>query len=124
MALRGQQFGDLGMTEPTKRLKRLLREYCSRAHEEELRRALDDLASDFDAWKAGKISGDELSDRIHRFHDGASREIFKTYNTRPIEPALARAIAEGILDRSQVPTELLEYLAGSIAFYEAGAVRS
>jgi hypothetical protein len=82
------------------------------------------LVGDFDAWKAGKISNGELSDRIHRFYDGTSREIFKSYNDRSLEPTVARAIGEGILDRSQVPTELLEYLARSIEFYETEAARS
>jgi len=43
------------MAQPTKRLKRLLRDYYSRAHAEELRRALNKLADDFDAWKAGSL---------------------------------------------------------------------
>jgi hypothetical protein len=112
------------MREPTKSLKRLVREYASRAHEEELRRALLELADAFDGWRAGKISNGELSDRIHRFHDGTAREIFKSYSHRLVEQPLARAIAEGVLDRSQVPGELLEYLAGAIEFYEAEDARS
>jgi hypothetical protein len=107
------------MREPSKRVKRLVREYASRAHQEELRRALLDLANAFEAWKAGKISNGDLSDRIHKFHDGTARDIFKSYSRKLVEQPLARAIAEGVLDRSQVPGELLEYLAGAIEFYEA-----
>jgi hypothetical protein len=111
------------MRKPTKRVKRLVREYASRAQEEELRRALMELADAFDAWRVGKISNGDLSDQIHKFHDGTARDIFKSYSHRLIEQPLARAIAEGILDRSQVPAELLEHLAGAIEFYEAEAAR-
>lgn len=79
------------------------------------------LAGAFDAWKAGKITSGELAERIHEFHDGTARDIFKSYSHRLIEQPLARAIAEGILDRSQVPVEVLEYLAGAIEFYEEDA---
>jgi hypothetical protein len=109
------------MAEPTKRVKRLVREYAARARAEELRRALMDLAGDFAAWKAGRISSGELADRIHEFHDGTARYIFKSYSHRLVEQPLARAIAEGILDKSQVPAEVLEYLAGAIGFYEEDA---
>lgn len=67
------------------RLKRILRDLYWSAHDEELRRALAALASDFEAWKAGGISSDELSDRIHRFHDGVSREIFNRYNGKMLD---------------------------------------
>jgi hypothetical protein len=77
-----------------------------------------ELAAAFDAWKADQISSGELADRIHEFHDGTARDIFKSYSHRLIEQPLARAIAEGVLDRSQVPAEVLEYLAGAIEFYE------
>ena len=112
------------MAEPTKRLKKLLREYHSRARTEELRRALNGLAGDFEAWKSGEIDSDELSDRIHRFHDGTSREIFKSYNLGRLEPVLARAIGEGILAKSNVTSELLKYLAGMIELYEKELPRS
>jgi hypothetical protein len=112
------------MGEPSKRLKRLLREYASRAHEEELRRALVELSRAFDEWSAGKISCQGLSARIHEFHDGTARDIFKSYSHRLVEAPLARAIAGGILDKSQLPPELVEYLARSIEFYETESANS
>ena len=53
-----------------KRVKRLLREYASAAHEEELRRALLPLAEAFKRWEHGDLDSGELSDLIHRFHQG------------------------------------------------------
>ena len=56
-----------------KRVKRLLREYASAAHEEELRRALLALAEAFKRWEHGDLDSGELSDLIHRFHQGPAR---------------------------------------------------
>jgi len=60
-----------------KPIKRMLREQAARAHEEELRRALLPLAAAFDRWRAGELDSFALSDLIHEFHDGESREIWK-----------------------------------------------
>lgn len=60
----------------------------------------------------------DLNDLIHRFHDGASREIWKTYATNRLEPAVAFAVASRILRREELPPELVQHLAGLIEFYE------
>jgi hypothetical protein len=112
------------MTKLEGRLKPVLREYYWRAHDEELRRALAGLASDFDAWKVGGISKEELSERIHKFHDGVSREIFNRYDGKMLEVTVARAIAKGILERSQIPGDLLEHLERSIEVFVTDEARS
>jgi hypothetical protein len=99
-----------GMTDLSKRRRRLIREYSAHAHEAELRLALLSLAEDLDRWRSGEISSFELSDAIHEFHDGAARELWKCYNMGVPEWALARAIHSGTLDRTRVPDELLQYL--------------
>jgi hypothetical protein len=88
------------------------------AHDRELSKGLLELSSQFDRWKRGDISASDLNDLIHRFHDGASREIWKTYATNRLEPAVAFAVAKGILRRDEVPPELVQHLAGLIEFYE------
>ena len=105
------------MSDSTKHLKRLLREHAALAHEEELRRALLPLADDFDRWRRGELGSGELSARIHDFHDGAAREIWKTYTYGASELAVAHAIHTGILQREHVPPELLKVLAPTLAFY-------
>ena len=107
------------MPELPKRLKRLLREHVAAAHDEELRRALLPLADDFDRWRRGEMSSGELSERIHNFHHGPAREIWKMYNYGSPALSLAYAIHQGILPRESVPPEVLEVLGPSLNFYES-----
>ena len=99
-------------------MKRLLREYAAAAHEEELRRALVPIAEAFKRWEQGGLESGELSDLIHRFHQGPARELFLRYNASNLVAPVAYAITSGIVDRAAVPRELLEDLAGMIEFYE------
>jgi hypothetical protein len=109
------------MKDPSKRVKRLLREAAGAAHEEELRRALLPVAEAFERWKAGRLGSGELSDLIQRFHQGSNRELFLRYNTPDLDLAVAHAIVTGVLDRSTIAPELLEHLAGALGFYESQA---
>jgi hypothetical protein len=109
------------MGEMPKRVKRALREVAMRAHEEELRRAIVPLAEAFEQWRAGKVSSGELVDLIHNFHQGPARELFKRYNYGSLDLAVAYAIVTGVIDRGQVPDELIDHLRRAIEFYEAEA---
>jgi len=106
------------MKDVPKRIKRLLHEAAGAAHEEELRRALLPVAEAFKRWEAGQLESGELSQIIHRFHQGPARELFLRYNTPYRDLAVAHAIITGVLDRSAIPVELLEHLAGAIALQE------
>ncbi len=103
-------------------MKRVLRDLSMKAHEEELRRGLLPLAQAFDDWRDGKISSGELTEIIHEFHQGSARDLFVRYNRGVLTANVAHAVASGILSRSDVPEEALEYLEGLITFYgeEAG----
>jgi hypothetical protein len=109
---------DSQQRETPKRIKRALREAGMAAHEEELRRALVPLDAAFERWRAGQVGSGELAEVIHEFHDGPARELFKKYNSGQLEFAVAHAIVSGVLDRSSLPTDLLETLRGPIAFYD------
>jgi hypothetical protein len=89
-----------------KQIRRLMREYAATAHELELRRALEPLADAFRAWERGELDSFEIETLIHRFHQGAAREIYAWYATGP-EPAVARAIATGLLARESIPAEII-----------------
>lgn len=88
------------MSEPLKITKSehaILRQLAKEAWEAELDDRLEQLFEDFLRWVDDEMSAFELSDKIHEFHDGASRELYGRYTG--LEPAItvARAIAVGIL---------------------------
>jgi len=107
------------MPDTSKRIKRLVREYATIAHDRELGQALRGLDVQFDQWRSGAIGPAELNDLIHQFHDGHSRDVWRNYATNGLEPALGFAVATGILRKEDLPAELLQHLAGLIDFYEA-----
>ncbi len=107
------------VAEPSKKVKRLIRECAAAAHEAELRRALLALADAFKQWERGELDSFALSELIHRFHQGPARQIWVRYATGHLSPAVAYAIATGALDRAAVPAEVMDHVAGLIEFYES-----
>lgn len=110
------------MADTPKRIKRLLREYAGAAHEEELRRALVPVAEAFQRWERGEVGSGELSEIVHRFHQGPARDLFVRYDTPYLEMSVAHAIVTGVLDRRTIPGELLDHLARALQFYESEQV--
>jgi hypothetical protein len=107
------------MEQIPKRLKRLVREWAGVAHDRELAAALGELRDQFERWERAEITAGDLNDLIHKYHDGTFREIWKHYATKHLEPAIGFAVATGILQREEVPPELLQHVAGWVQFYEA-----
>ena len=107
------------MNDYPKRIKRLLREFAAEAYEKELSRALARLDKSFAEWRDGKISGGELSDRIHQYETGASRELFNKYNEGENDFNVAYAIVTGILDREYAPAELIAAIDKHLRFYQS-----
>ncbi len=107
------------MSEYPTHIKKLIRHYVTLAYEEELRWALESLAAKFDEWRAGRLSSDELSQAIHEFHQGPSRDLFTKYNEPyfPHDLAVAHAIATGVLDQAQMEQDLLDHLDPIIQSY-------
>lgn len=112
------------MADISKRVKRLLRDCAAAGHEEELRRALLPIAEAFKRWAEGGLGSGELSELIHRFHQGPARDLYLRYNTNHLEAAVAYAIVTGVLGREAVPVEVLDHVAGMIQFYESEQARS
>jgi hypothetical protein len=101
-----------------KHIKRKLRELSMLAYEEELKRALTPLAEQFDAWKQGQIGAGELSEQIHRYDTGISRELFKRYNdSSALVMQVAYAVVEGLLRETDIPQEVMPYLENALHFY-------
>jgi hypothetical protein len=101
----------------TKANKRKLRELAGVAYRRELGHELAKLEMDFARWRGGKIDPFELSDRIHHFHDGVSRDLYVSYRDLSPIHAVARAIALQVLDRTEIPSELLAELESVIPFF-------
>jgi hypothetical protein len=74
----------------------------------------------FKRWERGELGSSELSEIIHRFHQGPARELWVRYDTSHLEMSVAFAITTGVLRRESIPGELLEHLAGALRFYEEG----
>jgi len=106
------------MEEIPKRIKRQVREWAGIAHDRDLRKALGELLTQFQRWDRGEIDSFELNERVHRFHQDISREIWKRYAATHLEPAVASAAAAGVLRKEELPSELLHHIAGLIEFYE------
>lgn len=92
----------------------VLRESAIEAWESELHDALEDLFEDFSRWADDGYSSMELAERIHEFHDGISRELYKRYTGFPPSVAVARAIAVGIIDDAALSPSLQDKLADEI----------
>jgi hypothetical protein len=88
-----------------------LRELATAAYERELSRELGELESAFRRWRGGEINAFDLSQAIHDFHQGASRDLFSKYAPANLEIVVAQAIHDGILSKDEAGSALLEYLA-------------
>lgn len=107
------------MMDYSKSIKRSLRELAAEAYERELSRELAQLDKSFAEWREGKIDSGELSQRIHQYETGASRELFKKYNEGKHDFNVAYAIVTGILHRKDVPEEVIKAIDKHIRFYES-----
>jgi hypothetical protein len=104
-----------GGREITKPIRRQLNELVGIAHEEAMRRALAALAADFDRWRHNEIDPFELADRIHKFHNGASREIYNRFATRrntDLPMLAAYSVVQGLIQEKDVPAEVRPFIDG------------
>ena len=107
-------------TEIPKSVRRQLNALVGVAHEEAMRRALADLAADFDRWRRGEIDSFALTDRIHKFHDGSNREIYNRFALRKTSdlPILAAySLVQGWIEEKDIPPEVQPYIAPLVKFY-------
>lgn len=93
-----------------RQIRTAVRELAATLYEAELRRALEELSTAFEQWKAGRLSSVALADQIHAFHQGPARDAFLRFQGDGAEIHVAAAIASGELDPSEVPEGVLEHL--------------
>src|SRR5688572_5693164 len=106
------------MQEVPKGIKRLVREWAGIAHGRDLRKALGELRVQFNRWDRGEIDAFELNELVHRFHQDTARDIWRKYATTHLEPAIASAVAAGVLRKEELPAELVQHIASLIELYE------
>jgi hypothetical protein len=110
------------MIDLPKNVKRQLRELCTQAYERELSRALDQLSARFNEWQAGKINPWELTEVIHKFHDGQARDLYKLYEANPdVNLAVAQAVAKGILTKEEIPGSVWPHIESIVEFFRQGS---
>ena len=103
----------------SKNLKRMLRELSGQAYEMELQRELAALSQQFDRWSRDEIDSFELSDAIHQFHNGPSRELFSRDQDGLLEFNVASAVHRGLIRRDALPQPVLEALGPQLAYLES-----
>ena len=64
----------------TKADKKKVRQLAGIAWERELRGELRSIADAIDEMENGSLSPFDVNDRIHKFHNGASRDLYKQYS--------------------------------------------
>jgi hypothetical protein len=97
-----------------KQMRKKLRELAILAYERELGVHLGKLQEDFSKWREGKISVYELSDRIHEFHHGPSRELYNLNEQLKPDFLVARAVSLSVLSEDELPNDILEMLSKQI----------
>ncbi len=105
------------MTEFTRLERSQLRKLSMKAYERELSQELSHLEAEFTKWEEGKIDSFQLSNIIHEFHDGASRDLYKQYTMVSPHLMVAYALVEGILREEEIQPEILKKLGQAIEFY-------
>lgn len=99
----------------SKKQRRELRELQGLAWERELEEALQSLRKDFKHWEGGEITVFELSDRIHKFHNGRSRELYNMYSGSLNNWWIGNTVAMGVIDESELSDDLRDVLKDDIA---------
>lgn len=112
------------MRELSKAVKKKVRALNGLAWERELSAALTDLERDFSQWREGKLDAFKLSDRIHEFHDGRGRELYKQYAMGQARLNVGYAIHRKVLTEAEAGPEVLEQLASVLEFYRGLDARS
>ena len=88
------------------------KEICLRAgkaYERLLNKALRELDINFTEWRTGEIDPWELSDRIHKFHDGISRRLYVLAGDNHGQTILLEAIIQGEISLDELSLELREW---------------
>jgi len=96
----------------SRKQRRELRALQGSAWERELEEA---LRMDLEIWDRGDITAFELSDRIHKFHNGQARELFNMYSGSLHNRWIGHTVARGVIDESEISDDLRNVFNDDIA---------
>lgn len=102
----------------TKKEKALLRQLAHEAWKAELDAELEKLFEDFGRWADKGMSAFDLSDKIHEFHNGVSRELYVFYSNPDLPIAVSSAVAKGVLSEVTLGETPLQKLAPLIEVFK------
>ena len=100
----------------TKAQRRRLRKLGATAYERDLSAELTKLETEFGRLRAGEINAHELSDQIHRFHQGPAQKLFLAYEHSNLDFAVAHAIHRGLITEEEAGADVIEMLRVYLAF--------
>ena len=101
----------------TKSQRKEIRRLGGIAYQRDLELATGKLENEFVRWRKGEIDVFELNQRIHDFHDGPSRDLYKFYVLGEFHWGVASGLASGILDESEVDADIRQKMTGLIDFF-------
>lgn len=87
-----------------------LRRLAGVAYERELGKALESLEGNFKQWRKNEISAFELSELIHKFHNGIARDLWGLYSNGHTEMIVRRTIENGTILKAEISPGILERL--------------
>jgi hypothetical protein len=105
------------MEQLSEHIRKLLREAMDKAYEKELSSELEKVQASFNRWRGGEISVFELSDEIHRFHQGPNRKLYVQYTEANPLLAVAAAVSAGILQLDELHPDLQLHIERSLQFF-------
>ncbi len=94
----------------TKSERKELRKLADLAYERELAKSLEALEENFRQWKKSKITAFELSEIIHKFHNGIARDLWSFYTSGHTEMIVRQAIENGTILKAEISSGILERL--------------
>lgn len=98
----------------TKSQEKRLRELAGIAYERELAAASEALLAEFRRWDAKEIDVFQLNEKIHEFHNGISRALYGRYVGMDPGIAVAFALNNGVLKRTEIDGDLLSSMSGIV----------
>ena len=86
----------------TKSERTRIRQLADLAWDRALRRELRNIAVAIDEMESGQLSPFDVTDRIHEFHDGAARELYRQFAGSKPWLGVCRAHFDGILTDDEI----------------------